>query len=618
MNAIQKPSIYELIRKYAAPLWKEILWLILLSLLATVFTTMQPIFISGLLEVVMGSDGSKELISSNAGMSTHPLDLNTLGKEINNYIYESMQGLEGDKFQLVLTIVIFFLLVSLLASIFSYASQVTSSWVRFASACLIRKDLAQHILSLDMEFFHDKKSGELASRFNQDVSSIAIGLGPLLHGFIQHGLLIIIYSAYLFSTDPTLAVGVIVIGFLHWLVTKIVKKPVRSLERNYFDKLAQLMGSFQEVLTSVRAIKSFGVEGFFHRKNNKNIDSLRDAEFKSSLVRQLDPNLRLFIDNLAISGIFILGVIQVQSSELTLQGFLLFLLVGKLLITPINKFSVNFVWIQALLASYDRIFEIFQIQSSIQNGNNKTSHLTKEIEFIDVDFSYGHNSVLSNISFKLKKGEVVAIVGPSGTGKSTLTDLILRLYDPDNGKILVDGVDLKRVNIKDYKKMFGVVSQENFLINDTVKSNICFGSSDCKLEDVEYVAKIANAHHFIESLPNGYDTIVGDKGVKLSGGQRQRISIARAIYKKPEIVIFDEATSSLDSESESKVHIAIENVLSDTTAIVVAHRLSTIIQADSIIVLNNGKIEAIGKHKSLLESSKTYRTLYDLQFRSAS
>ncbi len=612
----QKPSVYKLVKKYAFPLWKEILWLIFLSLMATLFTTMQPIFISGLLEMVMGSDITPEkTVNSNSDLLPSFLDLNTIGSEIKYYISENIGSFEGDELQLVFAIILLFLAVSFLASIFSYASSVTSSWVRFSSARLIRQDFARHMLSLDVGFFHDKKSGELVSRFNQDASSVAIGLGPLLHGFIQHGLLIIVYSAYLFSTDASLAIGIILIGMLHWAVTRVLKSPVRRLERNYFDKLAGLVGSFQETLVSIRAIKSFGVEDFFYRRTDSNINALKKSEFQASLVRQLDPNLRLFIDNLAISGIFLIGVVQIQSGGLTLQGFFMFLLVGKLLITPINKFSVNFVWIQALLASYDRIFEICQTKSLIESGESKVQHFNSEIELKNVSFSYSDKDVLNDISFKLNKGEIVAIVGPSGTGKSTLTDLILRLYDPKDGEILIDGVDLKCVDIRSYKALFGVVSQESFLINDTVENNICFGSSECDRERVKEVAEIANAHHFITSLSNGYDTVVGDKGVKLSGGQRQRISIARSIYSSPEILIFDEATSSLDSESESKVHVAIENILSDSTAIVVAHRLSTIIQADKIIVLNDGKIEAIGNHKSLLKKSKTYGKLYALQFK---
>ena len=215
---------------------------------------------------------------------------------------------------------------------------------------------------------------------------------------------------------------------------------------------------------------------------------------------------------------------------------------------------------------------------------------------------------------KLHKGEILALVGPSGSGKSTLIDLILRLYDPSSGSVDIDNINLKTFKVNNYRQLFGVVPQESLLFNDTILNNICFGRDVWNKQQAEKVAKIANAHDFIMRLPNGYDTLAGDRGVKLSGGQRQRISIARAIYSNPEIIIFDEATSSLDSESEKQVHDAMDDVLVNSTAIIIAHRLSTILHADKIIVLNGGKIEAIGRHKDLLGESSTYRQLYNLQF----
>jgi len=284
------------------------------------------------------------------------------------------------------------------------------------------------------------------------------------------------------------------------------------------------------------------------------------------------------------------------------------------LITPINKFSVNFVWMQSLLASYDRLYEIFQTESKVKEGSIKIDSFKNNISFNDVHFGYDGSNVLENVSFELKKGEVLAIVGPSGAGKSTLSDLILRLYNPSKGSIKIDGVDLKLLNGNDYRRIFGVVSQESLLFNDTISNNITFGREFNNHKQIEAVAKIANIHEFIANLSNGYETLVGDRGVKLSGGQRQRVSIARAIFSSPEIVIFDEATSSLDSESEKKVQAAVENILSNSTAIIIAHRLSTILHADKIMVLNEGKIEAIGRHEGLLEKSKTYKRLCYFQF----
>ena len=308
-----------------------------------------------------------------------------------------------------------------------------------------------------------------------------------------------------------------------------------------------------------------------------------------------------------------MGIYQLNTDKLTLQGFLLFIFVGRLIITPINKFSVNFVWMHALIASYGRISELFAISNEVKDGPYEINSLKNNVAFRNVSFSYGFSPVLTDISLTLKKGETIAIVGQSGSGKSTITDLFLRLYDPDKGQILIDNVNLKKINGDKYRNLFGVVSQESLLFNDTIENNIRFGRSNLSIQEIELAARDANAHEFIENLPEGYQTFVGDRGIKLSGGERQRISIARAICSKPQILIFDEATSSLDSRSEKKVQSSIKSLLEGSTGIIIAHRFSTILDADRILVVSDGKIEAEGIHNDLLSSSSTYKNLYNLQ-----
>ncbi|HQP12527.1 MAG TPA: ATP-binding cassette domain-containing protein [Candidatus Omnitrophota bacterium] len=295
---------------------------------------------------------------------------------------------------------------------------------------------------------------------------------------------------------------------------------------------------------------------------------------------------------------------------------MLYIYVGRLLIEPVNKFSVALIWTQELLASYERLDELFAERSLVSDGAVVKTDFKDHILARDVLFRYLPNEdfSLEDISFELKKGEVLAFVGPSGAGKSTLTDLLLRFYDPQEGAITIDGVDLKDVHISSYRKIFGVVPQESLLFNDTVANNIVFGREGVSRGDVVAAAKLANAHEFICDLPNGYDTFIGDRGVRLSGGQRQRIAIARAIVAKPGILIFDEATSALDTQSEKQVQTAIDSVLESCTAVVIAHRLSTILHADKIVVLNKGRIEAMGRHTELLAISPLYRQLYQLQF----
>jgi len=607
-------SLKEPIKRYALPLWKELLLLIALALVATILTTMMPLFISVLLEIVISSDTLGENLPNSDKPFLSFFDLNTVGEKLKVMFLGNTELIGDNKLQATIDIMKLFLVFAFLGALFNYAAQTCSVWLKTSSTRLIRKDISRHILSLDLSFFHSRKSGELISRFTQDATNTAIGLGPLLHGFIHHGTLILIYSVYLFSTDYFLAIGVLIIIGLQWSVTKIIKNPVRKSERKNFDKIANIISTIQETLTNIRVIKSFGADDFELRRINKDIDVSMRAERNAGIIKAIEPHLRNFLDNFAIAGIFIIGVIQLQKEELNIQGFLLFMFIGRLLITPINKFSVNFIWMQSLLASYDRLYVILNTKSKVEDGNLEINSLQENIIFNDVSFSYDDLNVVENLSFDIKKGEILAIVGASGAGKSTLSDLVLRLYNPNKGSISIDGVDLKLLNGNYYRSMFGVVPQESLLFNDTISNNICFGRKFLDHKKIEESAKVANAHEFIISLPNGYETIVGDRGVKLSGGQRQRISIARAIFSSPEIVIFDEATSSLDSDSEKKVQTAVENILSNSTAIIIAHRLSTIMHADKIIVMNKGKIEAVGKHKDLLATSDTYKRLCYLQF----
>ena len=607
-------SLKEPIKRYALPLWKELLLLIALALVATILTTMMPLFISVLLEIVISSDTLGENLPNSDKPFLSFFDLNTVGEKLKVMFLGNTELIGDNKLQATIDIMKLFLVFAFLGALFNYAAQTCSVWLKTSSTRLIRKDISRHILSLDLSFFHSRKSGELISRFTQDATNTAIGLGPLLHGFIHHGTLILIYSVYLFSTDYFLAIGVLIIIGLQWSVTKIIKNPVRKSERKNFDKIANIISTIQETLTNIRVIKSFGADDFELRRINKDIDVSMRAERNAGIIKAIEPHLRNFLDNFAIAGIFIIGVIQLQKEELNIQGFLLFMFIGRLLITPINKFSVNFIWMQSLLASYDRLYVILNTKSKVEDGNLEINSLQENIIFNDVSFSYDDSNVVENLSFNIKKGEILAIVGASGAGKSTLSDLVLRLYNPNKGSISIDGVDLKLLNGNYYRSMFGVVPQESLLFNDTISNNICFGRKFLDHKKIEESAKVANAHEFIISLPNGYETIVGDRGVKLSGGQRQRISIARAIFSSPEIVIFDEATSSLDSDSEKKVQTAVENILSNSTAIIIAHRLSTIMHADKIIVMNKGKIEAVGKHKDLLATSDTYKRLCYLQF----
>jgi ATP-binding cassette, subfamily B, bacterial MsbA len=322
-------------------------------------------------------------------------------------------------------------------------------------------------------------------------------------------------------------------------------------------------------------------------------------------------------------GVFIIyygGVMVLQQDSLKASEFLGFLFAIFQMMPPIKELTSVNNRIQEASAAGDRIFEILDTKPSIQNkpGATEISKFQDKIDLENVFFSYEDSTepVLKDISFSANRGEIIALVGPSGGGKSTLVDLIPRFHDPDSGRICIDGIDIKDVKIEDLRNLMGIVTQETYLFNETIRNNIAYGKEDYPLEKIIEAAKTANAHNFITELSNGYDTIIGERGTKLSGGQRQRISIARALVKNPEIMIFDEATSALDNESELLVQEAIERMMKNRTTFVIAHRLSTIRHATKIIVIDYGKIVQQGRHEELLADEKgLYRKLYEMQFR---
>ncbi|NWF90660.1 MAG: ATP-binding cassette domain-containing protein, partial [Ignavibacteriaceae bacterium] len=377
----------------------------------------------------------------------------------------------------------------------------------------------------------------------------------------------------------------------------------------------------QETISGVKIVKAFSMEDYENRKFLHETKNYFRLILKIVRVRNLSSPLTEFLS--VIIGVFIIyygGVLVLKEGTLKASEFLGFLFAIFQLMPPIKELSSVNNRIQESSAAGDRIFEILDTLPNISDHKTSVSIDTFQhaIEFRDVNFKYEDSEelVLNNISFRVNKGEIIALVGPSGGGKSTLVDLIPRFYDPDSGEILIDNKNIRNVKIQSLRKLMGIVTQETFLFNESVKNNIAYGLDDYPLEKIIEAAKAANAHNFITEMPEGYDTIIGERGVKLSGGQRQRLSIARAILKNPDIMIFDEATSSLDNESEILVQEAIERMMVNRTTFVIAHRLSTIRNASRILVLDRGKIVQLGKHEDLIKDEKgLYFKFYEMQFR---
>ena len=386
-------------------------------------------------------------------------------------------------------------------------------------------------------------------------------------------------------------------------------------------KIADITSILQETISAVKIVKAFGMEKYENKKFTKETHSFFRMMLKIVRIRNFASPVTEFLSVLV--GVFIIyygGVMVLQQDTLKASEFLGFLFAIFQMMPPIKELSSVNNRIQEASAAGDRIFEILDTKPSIINipGAKEISEFQKSIVFKNVFFSYEDSvdPVLKDISFTANRGEIVALVGPSGGGKSTLVDLLPRFHDPVSGSIIMDDIDIKDIKIEDLRSLMGIVTQETYLFNETIRNNIAYGKEDFPMEKIVEAAKMANAHNFILELPKGYDTIIGERGTKLSGGQRQRISIARALVKNPEIMIFDEATSALDNESEVLVQEAIERLMQNRTTFVIAHRLSTIRHATKIIVIDYGKIIQQGRHDELLAEDKgLYRKLYEMQFR---
>jgi len=385
--------------------------------------------------------------------------------------------------------------------------------------------------------------------------------------------------------------------------------------------MADITSILQETISGVKIVKAFGMEEYENKKFFKETYHYFKLILKIARARNLTSPLTEFLS--VVIGIFIIyygGVLVLQENSLKASEFLGFLFAIFQLMPPIKELSSVNNRIQESSAAGDRIFEILDTKPSISDKDSclVIDKFNKSIVFKNVNFHYddSNETVLKEINFTVCKGEILALVGPSGGGKSTLADLIPRFYDPTGGEIFLDDINLKDIKIESLRKMMGIVTQETFLFNESVKSNIAYGLEDYPLEKIVEAAKAANAHNFIIEMPEGYNTIIGERGIKLSGGQRQRLSIARAILKNPDIMIFDEATSALDNESEILVQEAIERMMVNRTTFVIAHRLSTIRNATRILVLDRGSIVQLGKHEELIADEKgLYRKFYEMQFR---
>jgi subfamily B ATP-binding cassette protein MsbA len=523
------------------------------------------------------------------------------------------------------TIVAYALVAStVLKGIFDYAGTYLVNHAGFGMITNLRNDLYNSVLRRSAAFFQKHTTGTLISTIINDIERVQFAMSTVLAEGLQQFFTFLFTAALVMVLGRKLAwVLVVFIPIIIFSAVRIGRR-VRSTTRTGQDQLADVQNILHETITGNRIVKAFGMESWEVSRFRKAAQRLFRANLRSVAAAAISSPLMDVFGAIAVALLLLLGRDQIAHNELTLGAFIAFVAAVLSMYNPVRKFAVFNNSFQQALGASSQLFKFMDTEDVVLEklGAKQLPRFSQSIRFEDVWFSYrsdGDDSreILRGITLEVKRGEILAVVGSSGAGKSTLVHLLPRFFDVTAGRILVDGLDVRDVTLSSLRTQVGIVTQETVLFNDTVRNNIAYGQPHVPLKEVEAAARAALAHDFISALPAGYDTVIGERGVRLSGGERQRLAIARALLKNAPVLILDEATSALDSESESLVQSALHNLMSGRTVFVIAHRLSTVRRADRIVVIDNGTISEIGAHEDLMKKLGTYRRLYDLQFSDA-
>ena len=606
-------SIYKRMIKLMSPFW---MYIIISSFSAIIFVLLNSasIWLTATLINNILLDFDKIVQSQIEWSSNDNLTLNEKLKFYTNLIILRETPAESLRVLCVTILSVFFG-----KNIFLYIKNYLLRIVELSLVRDIRNKLYAHIQSLSLGYFNRQKTGNITSIVINDVEHLQIALGATFQKLFVEPINVITFVSLLFIISWKLALIALIIIPLAGIAVIGIGKSIRRKSRRTQKKVADIMQILSETLSSIRIVKAFANE-----KNEVSKFSKESKNYFKLLLRR--GRLDLLAGPITESFGVVIGVILLWygGTEVLMQrglnpeDFIRFILILFSILGPIKQMGNVNLRIQTGYASAERIFSLLDTPKDIIEHSNpiQLKSFNKHIEFKNLSFEYEESEglVLSNINFKINKGEVVAIVGPSGAGKSTIADLIPRFYDPKDGEILIDQENIKKLSLASLRKNMGIVTQDVILFNDTIKNNIAYAQPKATIDSIKNACKAANALEFIEEIPEGFDAIIGERGVKLSGGQKQRIAIARALLKNPPILILDEATSSLDTESEKKVQTAIEALLKDRTALIIAHRLSTVQTANKIITIEKGRISEIGTHDELYSNDGLYRKLYDIQF----
>ncbi len=540
----------------------------------------------------------------------------TIKNKLEQFFYSYMQ--QGKKMLLLAIVSGVIIVAQLLKFLFDFLSKYLTNYISLSIIKNLKYQLYSHVLHLDMGFFARKTTGHLMSRISSDVQGVRNSLMLVFDDAMQAPINLAFLLAFLFYLNHHLTLLIFIFVPLTILPISYFAKKVRKLTRKERKKVASISSAMQEILSGVKIVKAFRMEGYelkkFDRQNVKHFL----YELRRRTVKIISsPFMELLGTFVVVLVLMVGGYFITEARTMSGADFFIYIFALSRLYKPVKKINSAFADAQEGMANAERIFRILDTQSNIKEMADAVElrPMSRNIRFNKLSFAYeGEKFVLKNINLDLPVRQVTAFVGPSGAGKSTLISLIPRFYNPTIGTVEIDGIDIKTVTLDSLRHQIGIVSQESILFNDTIRNNIAYGEEDTPDDLVIAAAKAAHIHDHISSLPQGYETVIGERGTKLSGGERQRLTIARAILKDPAILILDEATSSLDSESEALIQKAMDRLIASRTTLIIAHRLSTVMNANRIVVLNKGRIVEIGKHDELIAKGGLYARLCESQF----
>ena len=600
----------QILRRFIPPYKSQLILNFVFNLLSALFAVFSVAMMIPILEIIF--DVAPKEVRSLVDWSFSLSSVKT-----NLYYYVDLVKTDYGPGATLMFVGCFVIVATLLKVGFAYMAAYEAVYIRNGVVKDIRQKIYHKILRLAMRFFSDERKGDIMARITGDVTEVENSIMSSLDMFLKNPVLIIVFLVSLLIMSPSMTLFIFLVLPIAGFVIGRVGKSLKKVSREGQDQMGVLLTIIEESLGGLRIIKAFNAEKKMDKRFDTELDSYRSIMNRLMRRRELAHPMSEFLGTIVMVVVVWFGgkLILGNNSELSGPEFIAYLGIFYQIINPAKAFTNALYSIQKGLAAMDRIDMILQAEITITEKADAqpVKTLKSEIEYRNISFAYEEKQVLKNVSLTIQKGKTVALVGQSGSGKTTFVDLLPRFYDVNEGGIFINGTDIRDLKLHDLRDLMGNVNQEAILFNDTIYNNISFGVANATMEDVIAAAKVANAHDFIMETENGYQSTIGDRGSKLSGGQRQRLSIARAILKNPPVLILDEATSALDTESERLVQDALEKLMKNRTSLVIAHRLSTVRNADMICVFHEGQIVEQGTHDELIAANGRYKRLHEMQ-----